>query len=227
MRYLIFLILNMLFLMSCDPDKQKMEATKHPSHQAVPTEEIPDAPIIDDQRVLWQNPELVIAKMGNLSGKVIADIGAGPSGFFAFPLSLRDVKKVIAMDIDEDAIQRMEDIKERLLDKAHQHKFEGRKVLEDDPLLKPGEADVVLMSNVCAYFNDRVSYFKNLKKGVSKGGLIIIVDYKKRKTMSGPSYNQRIAIGQMEKDLEAAGYSEYVSDDRTYDMHYIIVARNL
>ncbi|MCK5367834.1 MAG: hypothetical protein KAQ62_04755, partial [Cyclobacteriaceae bacterium] len=32
---------------------------------------------IDTERGSWQNPDLVIEKLGDLSGKIIADIGSG------------------------------------------------------------------------------------------------------------------------------------------------------
>ncbi len=50
-------------------------------------------------RAEWQKPEWVIEQLGDLTGKTVADIGAG-TGYFAFRIA-RKAKKVIAIDIDE------------------------------------------------------------------------------------------------------------------------------
>ncbi len=53
----------------------------------------------DPARAQWQKPDEVIASLGSLEGKTVADIGAG-SGYFTFPLA-KKAAKVIAIDIDQ------------------------------------------------------------------------------------------------------------------------------
>src|SRR5579864_911511 len=53
----------------------------------------------DPVRAQWQKPEKVIASLGTLDGKTVADIGAG-TGYFAFPIA-KEAAKVIAIDIDQ------------------------------------------------------------------------------------------------------------------------------
>ncbi len=180
---------------------------------------------IDGNREIWQQPNAVIRKMGNLKGKTVADIGAGPYGYFAVRLALnQDLKKVIALDIDKNAIANMEAHKNHM-NEATQKRFETRLVAPDDPKLKPGEADVILIANTASFFEDRVQYFSNLKKGLSEDGIILIVDFKKRKTPITSLNYTKVAVDEMEKDLLAAGYKNFVSDDRTLQYQYIITAK--
>ena len=55
-------------------------------------------------RVAWQKPRLIIGLFGSdLKDKIIADIGAGPTGFFTFELAQQGAK-VLAIDIDHSAL---------------------------------------------------------------------------------------------------------------------------
>ncbi len=175
-------------------------------------------------RWIWQKPNLVIEQLQPLEGKVVADIGAGPYGYFSLRIAHHTpAAKVIAIDIDPKAIQFMEDAK-TLLSKDVAQRFETRLVDSNDPKLKPQEADIVLIVNTVIYFGNRVDYFKRLKKGISPGGKLVIIDFKKRNTPVGPAVSERIALGDMEQDLYTAGYHHINSDDRTLEYQYIVTA---
>jgi len=177
-------------------------------------------------RDLWQNPFGVIEQMGDLSGKTIADIGAGPYGYFSIQLASRtNASKVIAIDIDPEAISFMEEAK-KLLKPEVAEKMETRLVLPNDPKLGPGEIDVILIVNTAIYFDQRIEYFKNLKKGLAKDGKLVVIDFKMRNTPVGPPTENRIPLGQMEAELTSAGYQLIESDDRTLDYQYIVIAGN-
>src|SRR5262250_2336948 len=47
----------------------------------------------DPARKEWQKPDEVIAGLGPLSGKTVADIGAG-TGYFSFPTAARGAKVI-------------------------------------------------------------------------------------------------------------------------------------
>jgi len=177
-------------------------------------------------RDLWQNPIEVMQKMGDLEGKTVADIGAGPFGYFSIQLAAySNVEKVLALDIDTSAIDFIENVKKRFPDKKIGDKIETRQVEPDDPKLKKDEADIILIVNTAPYFNDRVAYFKNLLNGLAPDGKVLVIDFKKRYTEgAGPPIETRIALGEMEQDLASAGYSKIKSDDRTLEYQYIIIA---
>ncbi len=175
-------------------------------------------------RGIWQKPSVVIEKLGNLEGKVVADIGAGPYGYFTLRIAHQTpAKKILALDIDPDAIKDIERAKIYLA-KNIRNRIETRLVLPHDPKLKPAEADVVLIVNTYTYIEDNVNYLKNLKRGIAKGGKIVIIDFKKRYTPVGPPIRNRVALGEVEQDLVGAGYQQIQSDDKTLDYQYIITA---
>ncbi len=176
-------------------------------------------------RDIWQNYRVVIDKLGDLNDKVVADIGAGPFGYFTLRIANNsEIKKIIAIDIDQDAIRFIENAK-IMLDKDVQEKIETRLVGPSDPELKPEEADIVIIVNTYMYFEKPVEYLKNLKQGIAKDGKLVIIDFKKRNTPVGPPVAYRTAIGKLEQDLMEAGYSNIDSDDNTLAYQYIIIAQ--
>ena len=179
-----------------------------------------------ENRDIWQQPQLVIELLGDLNDKVVADIGAGPYGYFSLRLAQQElVRKVIAIDIEQKAIDRIEHTK-RILPLSAQEKLETRLVPPDNPKLEAGEVDVVLIVNTCMYFEDRLAYFQSLIKGIAPGGRLVIIDFKKKNTPVGPPIEERIALGQLERELLIAGYKRVVTDDKTLSYQYIITAQN-
>lgn len=174
-------------------------------------------------RVVWQKPEVVIGKMGDLSTKTVADIGAG-SGFFSRRLA-QQAKKVIAVELDPRFIHFMDSIKLVELKPEYQKRFETRLASPTDSKLKPGEADIVLIVNTFIYVQDRVAYLKHLYDRLPKGGKIIIVDFKrKRMPIQYPPPSIRLELYEVENELDVAGFSNFESDDCSLDYQYIVMA---
>lgn len=173
-------------------------------------------------RVIWQKPDLIIDLLGNLSGKTVADIGAG-TGFFALrmaPLS----KKVIAIDIDPRFVEYLDSVKVLELPENLQSQLESRLAEPNDPNLKPGEADVVLIVNTFMYIKNRSSYLEILKKGMSNGAKLIIVDFKKKRTPIGPPSEIRLPIHEVEEALYTAGFKNITTNDTALDYQYFVMA---
>ncbi len=174
----------------------------------------------DPQRGTWQNPDLVLRKLGSLQGKVVADIGAG-SGYFTFPIA-RQAARVIAIDIEEEFLDYIEERKlelpQRLADA-----IETRLTNADDPNLKPNEADVVLMVNVYYYLNDRVSYMRKVRDGLSADGILALVDFKTGEMPVGPG-GDKVPAEEALGDLQKAGFSVMEIDTTSLEYQYIIIA---
>lgn len=178
---------------------------------------------INTNRVIWQKPEMIINMLGNLEEKTVADIGAG-TGFFALRMAPR-AKKVIAIDIEKRFIDYLDSVKVFELPEELQSRLDTRLVPPDDPQLAPGEADVVLIVNTYMYLRNRVGYLKTLWQGISEGGKVIIVDFKKKRTSIGPPpSHERIPVFQVEEELYEAGYSDVVVNDTALDYQYVISA---
>ena len=172
-------------------------------------------------RGIWQKPELVISQLGDLNGKTVADIGAG-TGYFTFRM-VPKAKKVIGIDIDQRFINFLDSVKVRL-PAQYRERFESRLAKPDDPLLRPGEADVVVVVNTYGYIQNRIQYLKTLSKGMSPGAQLLIIDFKKNNLPIGPPDEYKVALGQVEKELVTAGFGIEKIDKDALDYQYIVLA---
>lgn len=174
----------------------------------------------DPTRAEWQKPEKVIASLGSLQGKTVADIGAG-TGYFAFPIA-KQAAKVIAIDIDQ---QFLDYIKEKKETQKIVGNIETRLTTQDSPGLKPGEADLVLIVDTWHHIERRIEYLKELKKCLHQDGVLVIIDFKKVKTPPGPPVELRVAEEQVESELKSAGFTIVSADKSLLPYQYIIKAR--
>ena len=178
----------------------------------------------DEGRYAWQKPELVIDKLGDIRGKIIADIGAG-TGYFTFRLIPR-AEKVIAVDIDPNMIELIKIFRENL-DSLQQQKIETRLAKSDDPMLDEAEIDIAVIINTIGYIGDRSAYLANLSKSLKEGGEVMIVDFKMKRIPDNiaPPIEYRVNILELENLLEEIGYQLISTDDRSLDYQFILKAR--
>jgi len=171
-------------------------------------------------RAAWQKPDLVMKMMGNLKNAVVADLGAG-SGYFTFRLA-KKAKKVIALDPGDNFLKYLQDRKT----KRNAANVEIRKTPMTSTNLQPGEADVILLVNAYHHINNRVEYFRKLRKKLKKGGMLIIVDFKKGKLPVGPPDDgHKLAGALVEKEIKEAGYSSVKQDRDSLRYQYIVTGR--
>jgi SAM-dependent methyltransferase len=180
---------------------------------------------IEGERVIWQKPEIIIQKLGDIRDKTIADIGAS-TGFFAFRLVPR-AKKVVAVEIDPKCIHFMDSIKKNQFPDEFKNRFEARLAVADDPKLKAAEIDNVVMINIYTYLPNRIEYLRTVRHGIIKGGKILIIDFKKKNIAVAPPMSERLEINEVERELRIAGYKNIVVDDTSLDYQYIVMATRL
>lgn len=174
-----------------------------------------------EDRHIWQKPDFVVSRFGEVSGKTVADLGAG-SGYFAYRF-LKKGARVIAIDIDDNMIELMKE-EITFFPDSLQSSFETRLAIPADPRLKTNEIDFLFVSNTYPYIENRVDYFKRLIPAFKEGGKILIVDFKKKHTPIGPPLADRLALGDVENELAEAGYNIEISDDTSLSFQYMIVA---
>ena len=174
----------------------------------------------DPTRAEWQKRAEVITSLGLLEGKTVADIGTG-TGYFAFPIATK-AAKVIAIDIDSRFLDYIDH-------KKRTHKIganiETRLTTPDSPGLKPGEADKVLIVDTYHHIENRVEYLKKLKKCLREGGVLVIIEFKKEKTPTGPPVGLRLAQKQVEFELKSADFTVVSADGDLLPYQYIIRAQ--
>ena len=128
----------------------------------------PIAAYEDEGRIPLRN--FVLQGMGDLRGKTVLDIGAGP-GFFAFEMA-QSAKKVIATELDQQFLKYMKDKKTQLKLKN----VEVIEALETHKEFKKIETDYALMVYVFHYLDDPKSFLSELKKSIRPGGKLFIAN---------------------------------------------------
>jgi len=225
-HYLIVLAVfsHLIFFVSgCKEPEYNIGSILNPEYY----EKVKPQPIIEADnsldRSIWQKPGLVVRKIGDVSDKVIADIGVG-TGFFLFKIAPRS-KQWIAIDIDPKYIIYIDSVKNTLPPEIAA-KIITRMASPDNPNLKINEVDIVLIINTVAYIPDLPRYFENLKKYMKDDAEVIIIDYKmKQLPINAPPRSERIYLDQLEMILTSAGYEIMESDDTSLDFQYIIKAK--
>jgi len=176
-------------------------------------------------RDYWQNPDLVVDKMGNLDGKVVADIGVG-TGYFTFRLA-PDAEKIIAIDVENRFLEYIEDRKFELGDNSITRKIETRLCKADDPMLKHEEVDLVLLVNTYHFIDDRLDYLVKIHKGIKPLGEVILVDFKLGEMPVGPSESVKIKKELAIAELKNAGFEIVEIDTSGLQFQYIIKAKKI
>ena len=176
-------------------------------------------------RVAWQKPEKILHRLGaDLHHKVIADIGAGPTGFFTF-WAAKNGAQVIAIDISSDALRYIE-IEKSHTDSTIHDLIHTRLAKPQDPGLKKDEVDGVLIVNTVAFIPDKQKYFNNLHSSLKDGGKLVIVDFKMKRLPDqiAPPKSQRVYADVIEELLYKTGYHNVKVDDQELEYQYIISA---
>ncbi len=174
------------------------------------------------EREEWQKPEQVIDFLGDLDGKVVADIGAG-SGYFSYRMLNRGAR-VIATDIDERFIMWLDDHVDIVREELQQN-FETRLATPSDNALKKEELDAAIMINTISYIPQRQKYLRDLSTSMKSGAILLLVDYKSQRVpVPAPDLKDRSVVGMIEKDMLASGFSNISVDDCTLDFQWILMA---
>jgi len=222
--YLLVVIVLLSSIAACQPEKVASKVTeKAKVENKEPQKEIANNNRNQQTPTIWHSPKMLTQRLGDLSEKTIANIGAGPFGNFSIQIA-DEAKKVIAIDIDPKAIRFIDSMRQILLPLGVQEKLETRLVLPNDPKLRFEEVDVITIRETYAYIRNRIQYLKNLKRGLKDGGKLLIVDFKMRRLPIGPPPSEKVPLFQVELDLEKAGYRVEFVDDNSLAYQYIIIA---
>lgn len=169
----------------------------------------------------WQKPYKVIEILGDIDGKTIMDIGAG-TGYFSFKLAGKGAN-VIAADVNQEYIDTLNSRKQKL--NISDEVFETRKLPFNSPALKEKEVDQILIVDTYHHIQDRISYFKKAIIGIKDGGKLVVVDYKKNRSITdGPSYDMRLSELKVIEELKEAGFNDFRIITSLLPKQYIIEA---
>jgi SAM-dependent methyltransferase len=172
------------------------------------------------ERLQWQKPDDVVARLELPRDAVVADVGAG-TGYFAvrFARAVPD-GKVFASDIEPDMVRYLSDRAQRE-GLANLVAVQGTAA---DPRL-PEPVDVVFVCNVYHHIDDRPAFFGRIADALAPGGRLVLVDFKKDAPPDtpGPPPEHRIAQAQMVDELATVGWSLSSADSELLPYQYIAV----
>ena len=220
-------LLALIFILAASCSQQK-EANKENSERLNSTQRSvqPEskaaaaAAEVDLGRTEWQNPELVLSSIGDLEGKVIADLGAG-SGYFTFKMA-QTAQKIIALDIDPKALEYIDNQIEIAGDWAKN--IETRLTPAERPNLQVNEADAVLIVNTYFYIPERQSYLHQLTNCIKENGKLVIVEYKIGDLIVGPSDDFKVTPEDIEAELRKSGFKSVNVDLQSLQYQFVITA---
>lgn len=155
----------------------------------------------DPERDGWQKPDLVIQSMNIKPNDIIVDIGSA-TGYF--PVRFAKVVpqgSVIGVDVEKDMVDYLN----------HRAQKEGIHNLKSilggyhDPKI-PFTVDIVFICNTYHHIENRVEYFKNIKRKFKQDGKLVIVDFRKGDLPVGPPDEHKLSPEDVIIELGKAGY---------------------
>lgn len=169
----------------------------------------------------WQQPERVLAALELGPGHSVADIGSGGGYFtFRFARAVGPAGRVYAADIDAG----MNDYAARRAAELGLANVETILAATDDPRLPAGGVDLIFICNTYHHLQDRVAYFRGLRRYLRPGGRLAIVDFRRDSNFLirwGGHYTEPETLRQ---ELEAAGYRVVAEHDFLSRQHFLVFA---
>lgn len=231
----LLLTLSLGFMIaSCNPAKHPHEDDHHPEHDTAkhnkhhhghghanhhmnqrPFEELVDH-FENPERDEWQQPEKVIAFLGDLKNKTVIDIGAG-TAYFESKIK-EPSAKLIAADVDDRFIDYMN----ARIKRDNLTNLSTRKAEYENPPVETSEADVVFMVDVYHHIENRVDYFKKVKSGLKPNGHLVIVDFKKGDFEVGPPDEMKLHASQIISEMKDAGLRLKEADSTALKYQYLL-----
>lgn len=162
-----------------------------------------------DDRVRDLDPATVLAKLALWPEAVIADIGCGP-GVFALRFA-RAVPRGVVFAVDVEPKQ-LDALREQLLAGGFDNVVP---VLASysTPHLPNASCDLIFIADTYHHIDDRVAYMRRLQRALRGGGRLAVLEYKPGPLPVGPPAEKKPAPGEMQRELEAAGWKRTASFD--------------
>lgn len=182
-----------------------------------------DAHKLDDPgRPKWLPPGAVLERVGPLSGKTVADVGAG-TGYFALPLAaaVGTDGNVFAVDFQPEMLEMLN--AKLALPGAPRNvaPVEGEAARTN---LLPASCDLVFMSNLWHELDDRAAVLAEVRRVLRPGGRLAILDYRAELSPPpGPPASHRVSLDSLLKFLAGQGWS-VPGSDHVGEYSYLCIA---
>jgi ubiquinone/menaquinone biosynthesis C-methylase UbiE len=185
--------------------------------------------VIEAQRDRWQRPSEVIQALNLKDGDSVVDFGCG-SGYFSLKLSdpVGRNGKVIAEDIRRLSLTFLWI---RAVRKG-KHNISSHLGDLDDPRLRPGSINAVLISNTYHEFTAARTILDHVRHSLVPGGRIVIIDRSPKgvQDQAGAQQEHEIPSEQVAADLRQANFlidsrtDHFIENDPENESWWMIVA---
>lgn len=173
----------------------------------------------DPERDSWQRPDWLLQRVGVAQGQVVVELGAG-TGYFIKHLLARGAV-VVAAEPESTRIAYLHQQRHTL--GADSNRVQVRHISYREPMLRPQEAQYILLVNSYAYLPYRSYYARKLHRGLQRGGHLVVVDWLQQSKL-GPVPALRVAPQQVMTELREAGFRSFEVDSTTLPYQYIVIA---
>ena len=175
----------------------------------------------DPSRLDRISPSLILQAAGVADPKTILDLGAG-TGLYARAFSTLAPAAIIhACDVSPEMVDWME----QHLASDELRRIRPTLVTESRVDLPPESVDLAIMVRVLHELAEPHETLKGIRALLRPKGALVVVDFHKRETPTGPPLAHRIAIEEAGKMLQDAGFSEVEIVDEIDDC-YVYVGRS-
>jgi len=168
-----------------------------------------------EERKFWENPDKILGLVEIKLDFVAADLGGG-TGFFTVPIAER-AKKVYAIDLQEEMLRIIEQKirKQRIKNIGPLLSKENKVPLEDESI------EFLISVNTLHEFSHIEKMIKEMYRVLKPKGKMLIVDFKKEKTIFGPPVAIRISKEEAIMHFKKNGLNTLKTMDLPF--HYALV----
>lgn len=171
------------------------------------------------------NPFKVLERAGLRPEWQVADLGCGALGHFVFPAAqmVGGNGKVYAVDILKTALKAIERTAK------HEQFWNVFPVWADTEVLHatriPSDSlDLVILANNLYLSKNREGMVKEAARLIKSGGLLLFIEWKKERTVLGPSLEHRMSLKEAQSYFPATHFAEIDQFDAG-DHHFALVYR--
>lgn len=169
----------------------------------------------------WHTVDSLIAAMGGVNGKTVADLFVG-DGYYTMKL-LEAGAKVIAMDDDPRNLEALEAKKKEL--GICDERLVIRPSSPGAPNLSVNEVDVALCTRQLLSIPDAIGYFSKVRGAVRFPSSVFIVNFLPEQTPVGPPLDERLPEDRVMDAMEPCGFTDVGSYSKKLPYRYMVHAQ--